>query len=133
MAIRAHHAGLTVTDLDAAKAWYRAAFGFEPQLEFELPGGVRGAMLRSAQGARVELFEVPGSVAGLSDADPPTAMRTRGFGHIGLEADDLDHAYATALEAGGRTVWEPRNSPEPGMRMAFVHDPEGNLIELIGR
>jgi catechol 2,3-dioxygenase-like lactoylglutathione lyase family enzyme len=29
-------------------------------------------------------------------------------------------------------VWDPRQSPEPGRRMAFVHDPEGNLVELIG-
>ena len=28
---------------------------------------------------------------------------------------------------------EPRQAPEPGARMAFVHDPEGNLIELIER
>jgi hypothetical protein len=27
----------------------------------------------------------------------------------------------------------PRASPEPGVRMAFVADPEGNLIELIDR
>jgi hypothetical protein len=30
-------------------------------------------------------------------------------------------------------VWDPRQSPEPGVRMAFVHDAEGNLIELLER
>ena len=59
-------------------------------------------------------------------------MQTRGFGHVALETDDLDAAYATAIEAGATAVWEPRQSPEPGRRMAFVHDPDGNLIELIG-
>lgn len=121
-----------MADLDRAQAWYGAAFGFEPQVVFDLPGGVRGAMLRTAGGARIELFEVPGSDDGLAWADPPAAMRTRGFGHVGLEAADLDATYVRALEAGATAVWEPRQSPEPGRRMAFVHDPEGHLIELIG-
>jgi catechol 2,3-dioxygenase-like lactoylglutathione lyase family enzyme len=46
MTISAHHVGLTVTDIDRSQAWYREALGFELQLEFELPGGIRGAMLR---------------------------------------------------------------------------------------
>jgi glyoxylase I family protein len=27
----------------------------------------------------------------------------------------------------------PQASPEPGVRMSFVSDPEGNLIELLDR
>ncbi len=89
-------------------------------------------MLRTSGGARVELFEVPGAGVGVSWVDPPEAMHTGGFGHVALETDDLDATYATALEAGAQAVWSPRQSPEPGRRMAFVHDPDGNLIELIG-
>lgn len=131
-AVKAHHVGLTVTDLDRAREWYERAFGLELQLAFELPDGARGAMLRSPDGARVELFEVEGSVDGLAGADPPSAMRTRGFGHVAFELEDLDAGYDAIVAAGGTEVWSPRASPEPGRRMAFVHDPEGNLIELIG-
>jgi glyoxylase I family protein len=88
-------------------------------------------MLRTPGGAGLELFEVAGAVRGLTLADPPSAMRVRGFGHVGLEVGDLDSAYATALAAGAAPVWEPRQSPEPGRRMAFIHDPDGNLVELI--
>lgn len=130
--IYAHHVGLTVPDLDRALAWYSAALGFEVELEFTLPGDVRGAMLDSAGGARVELFEVPGTTLGTNWADPPSAMRTQGFGHVAFGTDDLDAAYARALAAGAVAVWAPRESPEPGRRMAFLHDPDGNLIELIG-
>jgi glyoxylase I family protein len=130
---KAHHVGLTVTDLDRGTAWYAAALGFETLLAFDLPGGIRGAMLRTPDGAGIELFEVPDSSAGLVDADPPTAMRVRGFGHVGFAVDDLDAAVRTAAEtAGTSVVWEPRQSPEPGKRMAFIHDPDGNLVELIG-
>lgn len=131
-AVSPHHVGLTVGDLDRARDWYVRALGFELQLAFELPDGARGAMLRSPAGARVELFEVTESVAGLMGADPPTAMRTRGFGHVAFELEDLDGGYAAVLAAGAAEVWPPRASPEPGRRMAFVHDLDGNLIELIG-
>jgi lactoylglutathione lyase len=30
-------------------------------------------------------------------------------------------------------VWDPRQSPEPGVRMAFVADADGNLVEFIER
>jgi lactoylglutathione lyase len=130
--VQAHHTGLTVRDLDVARDWYAAAFGFEVAMAFDLPGGVRGAMLQAPGGARVELFEVDGSDEGLAWADPPAALRRRGFGHVALEVSDLDAAFAAAVDAGGQQVWEPRRSPEPGRRMAFVHDPEGNLVELIG-
>jgi lactoylglutathione lyase len=132
MAVRSHHTGLTVEDLDRSVAWYARALGFDVQLAFELPDGVRGAMLRAPAGARIELFEVPGSEPGLSRADPPTAMRTRGFGHVAFEVDDIEAAYGALLRAGATEVWSPRRSPEPGRAMAFVHDPDGNLLELIG-
>jgi lactoylglutathione lyase len=132
MEIEPHHVAVTVLDLDASQAWYARAFGFEPQVEFTLPDGVRGAMLRSASGARIELFEVTDAGDGLKDADPPTAMRTRGYGHVGFTTDDLQGAFGAAVSAGATPVWDPRPSPEPGLWMAFVHDPEGNLVELIG-
>jgi catechol 2,3-dioxygenase-like lactoylglutathione lyase family enzyme len=131
-AVRAHHVGVTVSDLDRAREWYQRALGLELQLAFDLPGGARGAMLRSPDGARVELFEVRGSVDGLAGADPPSAMRTRGFGHVAFELEDLDAGYDAIVKSGGAEVWSPRPSPEPGRRMAFVHDLDGNLIELIG-
>jgi catechol 2,3-dioxygenase-like lactoylglutathione lyase family enzyme len=127
-----HHVALTVSDLERAHAFYERALGLELQLAFELPGEVRGAMLRSGGGARVELFEVREPAAGVSGADPAVAMRTLGFGHVAFELDDLDAGYLTVLEAGAGEVWPPRQSPEPGRRMAFVHDLDGNLVELIG-
>jgi glyoxylase I family protein len=127
-----HHVGLSVADLDGAKEWYRRAFGLESEFEFELPG-VRGAMLRSSEGYRLELFEAEGSADGLKDAQPNDALRTRGYGHFALEVTGLDEVHARLLAEGASPVWDPRPAPEPGVRMAFVHDPEGNLIELLER
>jgi glyoxylase I family protein len=53
--------------------------------------------------------------------------------HVGLSVTDLDAAYDQAVGRGARPVMAPCPSPEPGVRMAFVADPEGNLVELLHR
>jgi lactoylglutathione lyase len=43
--------------------------------------------------------------------------------------DDVRKAYATSLEAGADAVSEPQTKPW-GQEVAYVRDPDGNLIEL---
>jgi catechol 2,3-dioxygenase-like lactoylglutathione lyase family enzyme len=43
---------------------------------------------------------------------------------------DVDRAYAVCLAHGGRSVTEPTDRPDWGLRAAHVRDPEGNLVEL---
>jgi len=45
----------------------------------------------------------------------------------------LDHVGLAVADLGARPVMPPCPAPEPGVRMAFVADPEGNLIELLHR
>ncbi len=61
------------------------------------------------------------------------AALTRGFGHLALTVDDLEATYDRLLAAGAASRMPPSPSPEPGVRIAFVADPEGNLIELLDR
>lgn len=133
MPLRLDHVGLSVGDLDAACEFYSRAFGFARQLEFELaPHPIRGLMLRHESGMRLELFEREGSAPGdVQRATPIEALATRGYGHFAFAAPDIDALFARALEAGASAVVEPAPSPEPGVRFAFVADPEGNLVELV--
>ena len=116
MSLTFDHVGLTVADLPAMTRWYGAAFG----------------MLRGS-GYRVELLTRPGNQAGLQAANPVEAALTRGFGHIAFDVPDVDVAYAALLGQGATDRMSPRPSPEPDVRMAFVADPEGNLVELLDR
>lgn len=52
---------------------------------------------------------------------------------VAFDVTDLDGAFDRAVARGARPVMPPCPSPEPGVRMAFVADPEGNLIELLHR
>ncbi len=127
------HIGLSVADLDAAAAFYSAAFDFAAEFPFELPGGIRGLMMRAPEGHRLELFQAPEARPGNTAATPLEALGTRGYGHFALAAPDIEPVFERALAAGGRAVVAPSPSPEPGVRFAFFADPEGNLVELVER
>jgi catechol 2,3-dioxygenase-like lactoylglutathione lyase family enzyme len=130
--MRLHHAGISVPDLDRALEWYCSALGLTPGFRFEVPPiGLRGAFALGTGGAGVELLEQAGAVPGASRLDPPSANAVHGYNHACFEVSDLDAVYARLVERGAAAVWAPRDSPEPGVRMAYVTDPDGNLIELI--
>ncbi|WP_200306321.1 VOC family protein [Streptomyces adelaidensis] len=133
MDARLDHVGVTVRDLPAQTSWYQAAFGLRTVFEFALEGpGLRGVVLEHPhQGWRVELLARPGSVPGPRAPDPLTASLTEGYGHFAVTTPALDPVHRALLAHGAGDVMAPGPSPEPGVRMAWVSDPEGNLIELI--
>jgi lactoylglutathione lyase len=132
MPMRLHHAGISVPDLDRSLAWYCAALGLRPGFRFEVPPlRLRGGFALGEGDTGVELLELAGSAPGVPKADPPSANAVQGINHVCFRVGDLDAAYARALAHGAGAVWDPRAAPEPGMRMAYVTDPDGNLIELV--
>jgi lactoylglutathione lyase len=48
---------------------------------------------------------------------------------ITLVTDRVDDAYATALEAGCKSLAAPQDKPH-GQRVAYLRDPFGTLVEL---
>lgn len=126
---RFHHAGLPVTDLERAIGWYRAVLGLEHTTTARVPEGVEIAFVLDGAGAGVELFSLPAQDA--AEWDGPIAALRGGRAHVAFAVEDLEGAFARAVDAGGRAVWAPRPSPKPGQRIAFVADPDGNLVELM--
>jgi catechol 2,3-dioxygenase-like lactoylglutathione lyase family enzyme len=129
--LKFHHVALSVVDLDEAIAWYGKAFGVKATLRAE-PPGFRLAMLESEDGTRLEVFERPDASRTVDSSTPITIMRHHGLTHLAFTVDDLVGEHDRLVDIGATSVWDPRPSPEEGKAMAFVQDPEGNLIELIG-
>jgi lactoylglutathione lyase len=125
---RIHHVGSPVSDLDLSVAWYREALGLTHEAAAGVPGGV--AFMVAPTGERLELLAVDPQNSAWDD--PILALRA-GVGHTAWTVDDCDAAHARAVEAGGRSVWTPRDTREPGLRIVFVADPDGNLVELLSR
>ena len=133
--MRLDHVGLSVRDLDAASAWYCAAFGYTRELVLRVdPIDLDIVMLvHRTHGDRLELLHRNGSTTGPRYADPAGAALAEGYGHVAFDVADLDGTFDNVVGLGARAVMTPRPSPEPGVRMAFVADPEGNLVELLSR
>lgn len=50
---------------------------------------------------------------------------------LGFIATDIDQFVRTALAAGGTMVDPVQSQPQHGVKVAFVKDIEGNLIEVV--
>ncbi|HLK78776.1 MAG TPA: VOC family protein [Streptosporangiaceae bacterium] len=134
---RLDHVGLAVADLAAEASWFCSVFGLVRELaqRVEVLDLSIEMLIHPDYGYRVELLHRPGSAAA-ADGKPGTpaeAALRHGYRHVAFDVADLDAAYDRAVAMGARPVMAPCPSPEPGVRMAFVADPEGNLVELLHR
>ncbi|GAA5026759.1 VOC family protein [Microbacterium fluvii] len=129
------HVGLSVADLDAQAAWYADALGLVPTPAMSNPAiGVRTQYLVDPEdGWAIELLERVGSNPGLQASSPTEAILTRGYGHLCLRVADVAARFAALVAGGARVISAPGPSPMSGLILAYVADPEGNLIEVIER
>jgi len=138
IAARLDHAGLAVADLAAAAGWYCDVFGLVPELALKV-GGIDLSiemLIHPSFGYGIERLQRPATAdahPGGKPANPAEATLRAGYGHVAFDVADLDAAWDRAVARGARPVMPPCPAPEPGVRMAFVADPEGNLIELLHR
>jgi catechol 2,3-dioxygenase-like lactoylglutathione lyase family enzyme len=107
-----HHVSLTVDDVDAALAFYTDELGLVQRSD-RPDFGFGGAWL-DAGGQQLHLIE-------------GTAPNDQGQ-HFALAVADLDAAVGE-LRGRGLAVTDP--IPVGSGRQAFLHDPSGNMVELI--
>ena len=132
------HVGLTVKDIDRAKAFYEA-LGFSEVTHhildeeyisareqlYNLPKGTvsKISMLAGTNGIQVELFEFNHT----EDAESLVWNR-QGITHFDITTDDVDGIYERVQELGAEIAYPICN----GMiqRYFFCRDLDGNLIEV---
>jgi lactoylglutathione lyase len=112
---------LYVRDVAGSLEFYERAFGLERRLLHE-----------SGQYAELET----GSTALALAARDLAAESVRELAHkepagfeVCLVVEDVEGAYARAVQAGAAPVSEPEQKPW-GQRTAYVRDPDGTLIEI---
>lgn len=129
-ALRIHHVGMAVDDLDEAVGTYERLFGATVEHRATVEDqGVEAASLRLGEG-RVELMESLGD-------DTPVgrflAKRGPGMHHVAYEVADLPAALRHLSDGGAELI---DHSPRPGLfglQVAFVHPDaaHGVLSELV--
>jgi lactoylglutathione lyase len=111
---------LIVHDLDRVEHFYAQAFGMKRVGEFETPT-IEEAILRGASGFSLVLYRWKDG----RSLDLGTA-----YGPIGFAVPDVDTAYHHALAHGAGDSRAPANYGTT--RAAFITDPEGHEVELVG-
>ena len=122
MALRAFPV-LYARDVEAVAAFYER-LGFTEQARLPGPDGGAGfiSLRRDAAEMAVTTEDSPRMLAGV---EPGPGPRHELFVYV----DDVDATVAALRERGERVVREPVDMPW-GERVAFVADPEGNLVSL---
>lgn len=138
--------GMTVSDLDAALAFYTKVLSFTMLSETEALGrdeelltGVFGARTRTAR-LRLgeETIELTEFKAPRGRPYPPdTRGNDRWFQHIAIIVSDMDRAYAWLTERGARHAstapqtlpdWNPNAG---GIKAYYFRDPDGHFLEVL--
>jgi lactoylglutathione lyase len=114
---------LYARNVDAVAAFY-VRLGFEEDVRMASPDGSTGyvGLRRGAAELAVTTEDSPRTLAGV---EPGPGPRHELFVYV----DDVDATVAALGSAGARVVREPADMPW-GERLAWVRDPEGNLVTL---
>jgi len=128
-ALRLHHVGIVVADVEAAARKYEA-LGFRNGERFEVPAQGIVAIVYKAGPEYIELIQP-------TDPEGPIgrfmAKRGEGAHHVAYAVDDIESALARLKAAGVRLIDEVPRVGLHGWRIAFIH-PEschGVLTELV--
>lgn len=119
------HTMLRVGEPEKVVEFYRDAFGFELREKKEMDTFTLYFLQIPGQTAEIELTYNHGE-------DEPYE-KGESFGHIAIHTDedqDLRQAYDEAVKAGGTEYRPPEECPG---NYAFVKDPEGHEVEILGR
>jgi predicted enzyme related to lactoylglutathione lyase len=116
---------LVVADLEAAAAFYTAVFGMVEQ------GRVTATIADRVINEIMYEPTAPGAASFvLLQFEDRSAPATEEL-IVGFVTGDLDALVARAVANGGTVVDPIRAMPEHGIKVAFVADHEGHLIEVV--
>ncbi|MEN3582873.1 VOC family protein [Streptomyces sp. ZYX-F-203] len=142
------HVAMRTYDLDATVRFYTEALGFRQVGEWSAPdaGVHRCVFLDAGDDRLLELFDAASTPPGGSSV-PFDAGRTPSdeqraevatLVHFAIRTDDPSRLFESAVAAGARPVMEPTRIDTTGpthmtLEVAFVHGPNGEVIEFIKR
>ena len=112
------HTAIASPDPEDLASWYDKTLGFPVVHRY---GG--NVFVRAPDGAMLEIIPSEGDAV-------KTQMKTPGIRHIAITVDDFDAAKQD-IEGKGIEIIQELNAG--GNRLAFFHDPEGNIFHLLHR
>lgn len=123
--------GLSVADIEKETAWFVDKLGFKVEKEAAMGAGGGKVRFIVAGNERIELISTPGSKPGPARGIPPAHAAIHGYAQLTMEVPDLDAARAALASKGVKPGLDITPIPPLGIRIMFLADPEGNLVELV--
>ncbi len=108
---------LMTTNVDAAKTFYSALFGWETE-DMSMPEMV------------YTVVKAGGEEVGGIMAMPPQAQGVPPAWGTYVTVDDVDETSKMAEKLGGKVLLAPQDIPEVG-RFCLIQDPQGAMINII--
>lgn len=117
------HTALWVSDLETTTDFYENVIGLDYDRQFTLDGVVN-YYVGSDAGANLQFkYDPEGDV----DVSPS------GIDHVALGVEDTDAEFERIVDAvDPPVVQEPTTVEVAGARVAFIEDPDGYVVELVG-
>ncbi len=138
-----HHVGVPVRSLERSLAWFRDAFGIEPELVVESEGPETSAAVQ-LEGARIgaAFLDIGNTIIELLEYREPVGEDFRlrncdvGAVHIALEVASIHDAHERLRELGAAFSVPPtriEDAPLEGHWFCYFRDPNGIQYELFQR
>ena len=140
MNIKTRHTGLVVRDIVLSIKFYES-LGFQ-LWKREVEKGdfissvvglsnavVETAKLKASDGSLIELLEYRSHPQTSSKINSPS--NSLGCSHIAFTVEDIENACSKIIDSGGSCVNSPSKSPSGEVLVAYCHDIDGILMELV--
>ena len=125
MSYTIEHVSIRCRDLKTSIEFFRRMFDAEVILR-RIPGEGRKIVFLRIGDSMLELMEMG------SASEPVDPLTHFGVHHIGIKVEDFESAYRDLKTKGAHFLGEPFE-PTPGIRLAFLKEPNGAVIELVQR
>lgn len=126
-----HHVAISVPNFEETIRWYQEKLGFKVVIVREFPDISTPAANLELNGFHLEIFARNKSTR----PQPPAAavsddLLVQGVKHIALIVEDLDAVVAELRRRDVQLLDKPTSVIPLGLRLCFIRDNNGNLIEL---
>lgn len=119
--------GIVTSNGPAMVSFYRDLLGFTEEPQTPFPGG--GVMNRLRCGTSLIKIVEPNPAPANAPVSGPIPAAT-GYRYWTMTISNLAEVFA-ACEADGRKTVIPITEIRPGVTIAIVEDPDGNLVEFV--
>lgn len=119
------HIAVMATDAERTAQFYQEMLGFQDAGSLEVPGAGKLVFVEF-DGVKLELFS-----GGKAPGEPHWGSDRIGYMHLCLLVDDVIAETERLKALGVEFIANPNDVA--GLRVSFLKDPDGNVIELFQR